>query len=86
MTWAEFKIRSIAYWRMQDREDVKFREVAWNALIGSHADRKKIPKTKQRFWTIGKKQQSKSDEAMQNAIKQAQEDYFKQLKEKKQLK
>ena len=86
MTWAEFQIRAFAYRRMQEKKELLAREVAWSALIGSHYNPKKLPKTKEKFWSIGKKKQSKRDESMQNAIKQAQEDYFKQLKEKKQLK
>lgn len=82
MTWAEFQIRAFAYWRLEERNDLRAREIAWSSLIGSHYNPKKLPKTKEHFWMIGGKQQSKSNEAMQKAIKKAQADYFKQLKEK----
>ena len=82
MTWAEFQIRAFAYWRLEERNDLRAREIAWSSLIGSHYNPKKLPKTKEHFWTIGEKKESKSTIAMQEAIKQAQEDYFKQLKEK----
>jgi len=79
MTWAEFQIRSYAFNRMQERKDLRAREIAWASLIGFHSNPKKLPKTKERFWSIGAKKQTNT--RMQEAIKQAQEDYFKELKQ-----
>jgi hypothetical protein len=80
MTWAEFQIRSFAYRRMQEREEVLTREVAWNSLIGSHYNPKKLPKSRDKFWRIGNKK-SVSDDRMKEAIKKAQDEYFKKKKE-----
>ncbi len=80
MTWAEFQIRAYAYNRMQEREDLRFREVAWASLIGAHVNPKKLPKSKQNFWQIGAKK-SGLTEAMQERMKQAQEQYYKDVKE-----
>lgn len=80
MTWAEFQIRAFAYNRMQDREDLRFREVAWASLIGFHADPKKLPKTKNGFWQIGKKQSGLTD-AMRDKIKEVQAQYIIDVKE-----
>jgi hypothetical protein len=81
MTWAEFQIRAFGYNRMKEKEEVLAREIAWNSLIGSHYNPKKLPKSKDQFWKIGNKK-NVSSERMQAAIKQAQEDYFKELKQK----
>jgi len=80
MTWAEFQIRAFAYRRMQEIEDLRAREIAWNSLIGSHYNYKKLPKTKNHFWQIGEKKQIEVNDSMQEAIKKAQEQYFKDKK------
>jgi len=80
MTWAEFQIRAHGYNRIQEREDLRAREIAWAALIGSHANPKKLPKTKELFWGIGKKQNVVVNTKMQDAMKAAQEQYFKEKK------
>ena len=82
MTWAEFQIRAYAFNRIEERHDLRAREVAWCSLIGSHYTPKKLPKTKEQFWQIGKKK-SRVTEGMKEAIHKAQEQYLKekQLKE-----
>lgn len=82
MTWAEFQIRAFAYWRCEERHDLRAREIAWTSLIGSHYNPKKLPKTKDKFWPVGKKQSNATD-GMRETIRKAQEEYFKekQLKE-----
>lgn len=82
MSWAEFQIRAYAYNRMQEREDLRFREVAWASLIGAHVNPKKLPKTKQSFWQIGINKSSLT-EGMKVRMKQAQEQYYKDVKEAK---
>jgi hypothetical protein len=82
MTWAEFQIRAYAYTRIQEREDIRFREVAWNSLIGFHADPKKLPKNRQSFWKIGNKRPGLTD-SMAERIKKAQEQYKIDVKEAK---
>ena len=79
MTWAEFRIRMYGYNRMQDREDIRAREISWNALIAPSRDPKKLPKTKDKFWQIGTKEVS-INEGMKEAIKQAQQEYFNKVK------
>jgi len=81
MTWAEFQIRAFAYRRMQEKEELLAREIAWNALIGSHYNPKKLPKDKSKFWQIGVKKVSRADEAMKQAIERARTEYFKKKKE-----
>jgi len=80
MTWAEFQIRAFAYKRMQEREDLRFREVAYHSHIGGSLMLKKIP-AKDKFWQIGERKVS-SNTSMYDTIKKAQDDYFKELKEK----
>ena len=80
MTWAEFQIRAFAYRRMQERQELLAREVAWASLIGSHYNYKKLPKSKDKFWQIGVKERV-TDTRMQEAIKAAQDEYFKKKKE-----
>lgn len=82
MSWAEFNIRRYAYHRIEEQKDLRAREIAWSALIGSHYNPKKLPKTKDKFWQIGIAKKSKADESMKEAIRKAQEEYFNQLKEK----
>jgi hypothetical protein len=82
MTWAEFQIRAFAYRRMQERKELLAREIAWASLTGSHYNPKKLPKSKDKFWRIGTKPKVEN-ERMKEAIKKAQEDYFKELKRQK---
>lgn len=80
MTWAEFQIRAYAHKRMAEREDLRFREVAWASLIGFHANPKRLPKNKQLFWQIGDKKIATNDK-MKEAIERARKQYFKDKKE-----
>lgn len=80
MTWAEFQIRSFAYSRIQDREDIRAREIAWASLISFNVNPKKIPKSKQRFWQIGK-EGSEITDIMRSAIQKAKEKYLKDKKD-----
>lgn len=75
---AEFNIRLFAFKRMTKDKEYLFREVAYYGMIGSHMDVKKIPKTKQKFWSIGadniidKEQLEQNKKAMIEAYKQYQ--------------
>ena len=53
MTFAEFQIRLFAYKRIQLKEWEKVRQIAWSATIGSHQDPKKLPKTIEKFMSLG---------------------------------
>ena len=76
MSWAEFQIRAYAYQRMQEKKDLRAREVAWSALIAPNADPKKLPRTKDKFWQIGIKETTITDD-MRERIREAQEKYKK---------
>lgn len=79
MTWAEFQIRAYAYKRMQEKEDLRAREIAYNALIAPNADPKRLPKNKDKFWQIGHKKVAVND-ATNEAIRKAQEQFIKDKK------
>ena len=82
MTWAEFQLRAFAHQRMEERTDLRVREIAWSSLIGSHLDPKKLPKTKDKFWQIGTKKHSDIDVRMKEAIENAQREYLEAKKQK----
>ena len=79
MTWAEFQIRAYAFNRMEQRKDLRAREIAWASLISFHSDPKKLPKTKDKFWQIGIAQKIGISDAHKEAIKKAQDQYLKDL-------
>jgi hypothetical protein len=53
MTFAEFQIRLFAYKRMELREWEKVRQIAWSSFIAPHQDPKKMPKSIDRFMSLG---------------------------------
>lgn len=53
MTFAEFQIRLFAYKRMELREWEKVRQIAWSAFIAPHQDPKKLPKSIDKFMSLG---------------------------------
>lgn len=80
MTWAEFQIRLSAYIRMQEREDLRAREIAYSSLWSYHSDPKKLPKTKDSFWKIGNnKPKPKLSEAHKTAFLKAMDQYKKDV-------
>lgn len=85
MTWAEFQLRLFSYKRQCEREDRNFREVAFNALWSFNVDPKSLPKSKDKFWQIGKEAKSKSKitEAHRQAFLKAQQDYNNKVNERK---
>ena len=74
MTWAEFQIRAYAYLRTQEREDYRAREIAWASLIAFHQDPKRMPKSKERFWQIGKKRKPVISDKQKAAIRRAKQE------------
>jgi hypothetical protein len=52
MTMAEFNIRLFSFNRQREYNEMLFREVSYYSMIGSHLDPKKVPKSKQQFWTL----------------------------------
>lgn len=80
MTWAEFQIRLFAWDRMEQRKDIRAREIAYASLISFNIDAKKIPKTKNSFWKIGNDKPTVSiTDAHKEAFLQAHEQYLKQV-------
>ena len=82
MTWAEFCIRQHAYRRMEKQSWYKVREIAYSAMIGSHMDPKKLPKSKELFIPLdgGEKRQKQVTDVMRAAMKKAADDYNKNKK------
>tara|TARA_R110002126_G_scaffold10882_4_gene50005 strand:+ start:892 stop:1137 length:246 start_codon:yes stop_codon:yes gene_type:complete len=77
MTMAEFNIRYFALNRIEEKKDLRTREVGFSALVGSHLDPKKLPKSKKEYWGIGVDNvvnRSKKD-AMRSAMLNAVNDY-----------
>jgi hypothetical protein len=52
MSWREFQLRLMGYKRHELNEWAKVREVAYCSLMGSHANPKKLPKTKEQFMPL----------------------------------
>ena len=73
MTWAEFRIRLDGFLRDQEREWFKVRELAWITYIAPYQDPKKMKKSKESFWPLGKKK-GVTDE-MKQRILEAQKRY-----------
>lgn len=82
MTFAEFQIRLFAYKRMQLRDWEKVRQIAWSAFIGSHQDPKKMPKTIDKFMSLGGQDKSKSGvtESQKARFMEAMSEYIKNTK------
>lgn len=49
---AEFNIRLFALNRMDLKEDLRTREIAYNSYVGGSIQLKKLP-TKKQFWDLG---------------------------------
>lgn len=77
MTWAEFRIRLFSYNRQQLSEWYKVREVAWNSLIGSHYNPKKLPRTKDLFMKLDSKKKPLMTDAMIERIIEVKEQFNK---------
>lgn len=55
MTWAEFKLRLIAFNRAEEREEYKLRRLSWITYIAPHQDPKKLRGLREdKWWKIGK--------------------------------
>jgi hypothetical protein len=59
MSWREFQLRSHGFKRADKNQWVKVREIAYNSLIGSHLDPKKLPKTREKYLPLEAEQVSK---------------------------
>ena len=77
MTMAEFNIRYFALNRIEEKKDLRTREISYSSLTGSHLDPKKLPKNKKEYWSIGADniiEKGRIDK-MKQAILKAQQDY-----------
>ena len=81
MTWAEFRIRLYAYKRLELKEWQKVREIAWNGLIGSHVNPKKLPKSKEAFIPLDVKRKAIRTNKMAERIKEVQAIYLQERKQ-----
>ena len=76
MSWAEFVLRSIALREEREREELLFREVAYQAYTNNFIFSKKRPEAKDRFWKIGNKKPIVKE--IPEAFKRAREKYLKE--------
>jgi len=74
---AEFNIRLFAFKRMSTNRELLVREVAYYSMIGSHLNPKKLPKSKEAFWQVGRdvKVDKERVERMKEAMRKAVEQY-----------
>lgn len=82
MTWAEFRIRQFAYRRMDNYSWIKVREIAYQALVGSHADPKRLPKSKEKFMPLDDRKQKELTERQLEAMRNAQAVYLKEIQKR----
>lgn len=83
MTWAEYKIRLHAYNRMDWYDWIKVREIAWASLVSFHQSHKNIPKSKNEFIKLDKKEDKNGiSDLMKERILRAKEEYKKAIKAK----
>ena len=83
MTWAEFRIRSFSFMRMEKRDEYKRRELIWNIYTAPHRDPKTMKKTIGAFWPIEKDNKGPGPtEKMIQAFKEAQIKYLEEKKKK----
>ena len=80
MTWAEFRIRLFAYKRQEKERNYWSREIAYNALIGSHVNPKKLPKSREKFISLEGEIQSKITKVMMDRILEVKAKYNEQIK------
>lgn len=83
MTWAEFCIRQHAYRRMEKNSWYKTREVAYFAMVGSHMNPKKLPRSKEAFMPLEGGVVKEITDEQRSAIKEAQKRYANDIKKLK---
>lgn len=82
MTWAEFRIRQFAYRREEKSRWYHTRFIAYHALIGSHYNPKKIPKSIDRFMQLDDKKLKKLTDTQLEAMRKAQAKYLQEVKDR----
>lgn len=68
MSWSEFVIRSLAYRDKREREEILFREVAYQGYKNNFIFSSSRPSTKEMFWPIGKPKVKKIPETVKDAL------------------
>lgn len=68
MTWSEFVIRSLAFKDKREREEILFREVAYQGYRNNFVFSNSKPSTKEVFWPIGKPKIKKIPERIKDAL------------------
>lgn len=82
MTWAEFQIRLYGWKRKDELESYKLRKIGFAAMWSFHADFKKLPRTEQKYWSIGNTVKPTLNEDQRNAMRAAVEIYHQEIKAK----
>jgi hypothetical protein len=85
MTWAEFELRSFAFIENRKREEMLFREVAYEVHKGHYLFGKKNPPSKERYWDIERNESQKTiglTDKQIEAFRKAQEEYEAKRKDK----
>lgn len=78
MTFAEFRIRLFAYKRVQQRDWEKVRFISYHAMIGSHMDPKRLPKSINSFMNLDIDKEVKHvSDAQKEAFLKAMNEYLK---------
>lgn len=80
MTFAEFQIRLFAYKRMELREWEKVRQIAWSAFIAPHQDPKKLPKSIDKFMSLGNNTKKEVSTNQKENFLKAYKEYLNQKK------
>lgn len=80
MTFAEFQIRLFAYKRMELREWEKVRQISWSAFIAPHQDPKKLPKSIDKFMSLGNNTKKEVSTNQKENFLKAYKEYLNQKK------
>ncbi len=78
MSWAEFVLRSDGYRKKQEREEMLFREIAYQSHCGQYMFSKKSPPRKEAWWPIGRKKSQTIGEEQRQAYLEAVKKYKEQ--------
>lgn len=82
MSWPEFVLRSIGHKKKQEREEMLFREVAYQAHCSQYLFAKGKPPRKEAFWKIGTDKKQEFGEEQRQAFLEAMRKYKEQKEQK----
>ena len=83
MAWCEYLIKCYAWSRMEKEKWRKVRTIAFNAMIGSHLDPKKLPKSEEAFMPLENKKK-RVDPAIMEELRREREEALKKINKDKQ--